>query len=224
MSWIRRKEPFLWILAIVVAAAVAFSAGDPGARVNGGLVAATLMAILWYTFETRRMRISQDEAKAAAQLADELRSHPWLEATTLKPQIKTFDQEGKPSELELYLPAINRGVTPAKDMLFATMWTETYPRDPDLRVDTSAGQEQSVRVFLAPSDTAHFGLGGLPLLDRDADVAAWTRISYRTLAGGSGIVEQRFRGTIRGFAIESFYNMTMRYVVIDSTGRHHGDL
>ena len=107
----------------------ASAASDPGARVSAALVAATLVAILWYTLETRRARISQDDANATALLAEELRTHPWLEATGLKPEIRRPEREGKPPDLVLYLPVINRGMAPARDMRFGGGGTVTYVND-----------------------------------------------------------------------------------------------
>jgi hypothetical protein len=38
------------------------------------------------------------------------------------------------------------------------------------------------------------------------------------------MIEVTFQGEIRGFEIRSFSNGAMRYVVVDSTGRQHGDV
>jgi hypothetical protein len=222
-SWVRRYESSLWLAGVVAAGLICLWAGDQNGRVSAALVAATLVAILWYTAETRRTRISQDEAKASALLAEELRAHPWLEATTLRPDIRRPGREGQPPEIVLYLPVINRGIAPARDMRFAGGLVVAYPRGPGLG-GTSSRDEESSRVFLAPSDVAHVHLGSLPLLDADANVQASARIRYGTLPGGRGMIEVTFQGEIRGFEIRSFSNGPMRYVVVDSAGRQHGDV
>src|SRR5262245_3245038 len=106
MKW-RVGEPAWWGVGIVLAGILAFAVAGEG-RVNASLVAATLVVLLWYTVETRRLRMAQEHEIAQGRLVAELREHPWLEASTLRPEIRTPQREGAPHELVLYLPVTNK--------------------------------------------------------------------------------------------------------------------
>jgi hypothetical protein len=71
---------------------------------------ATFIAVLWYAIETRRLVLGQERTV-------EISRHPWLEATTLKPEVRrSGDWEFPLDGYHVWLPITNVGNTPAVEL------------------------------------------------------------------------------------------------------------
>jgi hypothetical protein len=154
-----------------------------GSGVSAGLVAATLVAIVWYSWETRRLVDMQ-------QASSDIDKHPWLSATTLKPESQS---EGGDHFIfggfRLWLPVTNVGRTPAYGVQVAT---RLNGRGHEVALKTPAApiSEQ----IIVPSDVLHAWVGDVGFVKpRGGDVDLDVDIQYATVGGGGGRLELAFR-------------------------------
>ena len=75
---------------------------------NNAALVSTLVALIWYTFETRGLRLQQE-------FDSEIRNHPWLKGSDLSVKWDK-DQGGIIGRDTIYLPITNVGATPAHDL------------------------------------------------------------------------------------------------------------
>jgi hypothetical protein len=183
-------SPRLWVFTTLgcgLIAGGATAAAGPGQSVlasglSAGLLAATLVAIIWYSWETRRL-VDSHESGA------ELDKHPWLSSTTLKPEEQP---EGADPFLcggfRLWLPIQNVGRTPALDIRVESRW-ETA----DHRLSLAA-LNQSEDQVIVPADTLHAYLGHIGfLVPNGADAELSVRVTYNVPFGGGGELLLRFQ-------------------------------
>ncbi len=152
--------------------------------INAGLLAATFVAILWYSWETRKLLDSQSHSAEIAR-------HPWLSATALK-IVQVNASDGEFPRFELRLSIDNHGQTPA--------YIREIAVSGQLFVDSTgcrfAPRERPVRnQVIAPADFLDLHLGTLSLLIPPFRYTVESRaeIAYATGDGGRGVLTVGFR-------------------------------
>jgi hypothetical protein len=144
---------------------------------NNAALVSTLVALVWYTFETRGLRLQQE-------FDSEIRNHPWLKGSDLRPNwVK--DHGGMLGRDIVYLPITNVGITPAHDVCIELKWTVTSKK-------SKSGQNKITGLVLAPSDTGHIKLCEIDKEAPDERTGIDVEISYRSFTGGGGRLEMNF--------------------------------
>src|SRR6266508_4125616 len=114
---------------------------------NAAALVSTLVAVVWYTVETRALRLQQE-------FDNEIRNHPWLKGSNLKVD-KIDPVSGESGGIcggdVIYLPVTNVGVTPAHDLFVNVRWDHKGGLP-------SNGTKKYERIVLAPNDTCHLKL------------------------------------------------------------------
>jgi hypothetical protein len=103
-----------WPLVLVIASGAGFPLAGIWVKpdtlnvLNGGMLVATLVTIIWYTIETRALRLQQE-------FDSEIQNHPWLRGSDLSVK---WDKDANVfgGRDILYLPITNVGATPAYDL------------------------------------------------------------------------------------------------------------
>lgn len=188
----------VWLLTAAAAGLVfglvaGFGAGfaAPGVSawasgINAGLLAATFVAILWYSWETRRLLDSQQEAA-------EIMRHPWLSATTLNAVEVTPPPDEAPYErLVFRLRIDNQGQTPA----YVRQISVTGQPTPGPGGYSFVPREKPIRnQVIAPRDFLDLHLGNVSFTGPRHDYLVETSatIEYGTADGGTGTLTVGFR-------------------------------
>jgi hypothetical protein len=148
---------------------------------NAAALVSTLVAVVWYTVETRALRLQQE-------FDSEIRNHPWLQASNLK--VDRVDPVQNPDvglcgRDAVYLPVANVGLTPAHDLFVNVRWEleASLPAD---------GTKKYERIIVAPNDTCHLKLCELDYDDPDNRASIAVEISYKSFLGGGGSFEMKF--------------------------------
>ena len=188
------EHPRAWIVLVFVGVAAAIVAGltthwarpSQSAWAYGiymGLLALTLLAILWYSFETRKLVRIQREAS-------EIESHPWLHVAGWP-----IPRQHDPLE-EIVLPIQNVGQTPAQ----ITKISVAYDDGPLNLNDTlvNLGGDTDPRV-LAPGQQFLATIMTILVGTQSTLLHLLVTIEYRALQGGSGRVVVRLRYAERGW-------------------------
>jgi len=151
--------------------------------VSQGLLALTLLAILWYSLETRRLVRQQRDA---AEITD----HPWLSALWVEVADVPPGDAVPFGGIQASLPIENRGRTPAmlRDVTVSSEgegqpneWTVTLGGDHDPRT-LVPGEQVIVKI----ADVAYGDL-------RHPTLSIKVSIHYRTVHGGTGNLMLRYR-------------------------------
>lgn len=183
-----RLAPYWWVIGTLsagVGAGVGVYVAPSGmaAAISAGLLAATFVAILWYSWETHQLVHMQRDGT-------ELAEHPWLAAAWLRHgEIAVSDaapfggvRAGLPITNVGRTPAMLRQVTVSSPVLDRSSgWTVTLGGDKNPRTLVPG---QHVIVTLAE---VLFGGPTHPTLYVNVS------IPYRTIHGGSGRARLRFR-------------------------------
>ena len=173
----------------VVALLVAVVRPNIGTALSVGLLAATLMAILWYTIETRSLRLQQ-------QWDSEIHNHPWLKGSDLdvNQDEPTARFMGIVASETIYLPVKNVGTTPAYALHINVQW--------EMKGQSPSRQERQVvsGLSLAPGDTCHARLCDLEFLDPGDRATIDLEIEYRSFMGGGGRLKMNFYSHEKGWA------------------------
>ena len=194
--------PRRWIALVLVGAAVTIGVGaispSIGSAIGAGMLTATFVAILWYTFETRRLVDVQERA-------GEFDRHPWLKATDLAPtEIAPGADQGSPfGGSHIWLPITNMGRTPALDLVVST---KLKVSDPDNRKQLEAG-ERSEGQTLVPGDVLHIEIGRVLFDGPKTEIEIAVTVEYRVSDGGRGQVNVGFRYT----SAKGWRNLPTRY-------------
>jgi len=150
---------------------------------NAALVS-TLTAVVWYTLETRRLRLQQD-------FDSEIRNHPWLKGSDLK--LEREVEGGLAGSETLFLPITNVGTTPAHNLSIYVAWKiegENF----------SAGDKKIEEINIASGDTLHARLCNLEF-DSPHDHASITvEIAYKSFTGGRGLLRSHFYSHEKGWS------------------------
>jgi hypothetical protein len=187
-----------WLLAVVVVGLVFGLAAGLGAAfaaprlsawasgVNAGLLAATFVAILWYSWETRRLLDSQQES-------GEIARHPWLSATTLDmAEVTPPPMDASYGQVRFRLRIDNQGQTPAY-----VKHIEVSGRPaPGAAGYRFVAREKPIRnQVIAPRDFLDLHLGTVSFTQprRDYLVELLADIQYSTADGGAGSLAVGFR-------------------------------
>jgi hypothetical protein len=179
----------LLLLAAAIVAGIATRKSSPGSSGTAygiyiALLGATLLAVLWYSFETRRLvHIQRD----AAELAD----HPWLHvAGWPAPSVLRPDAVLPFGAVLADLPISNVGHTPA---LLRDVSVE-YERLPDSsECEVIPAGDVNPRV-LVPGERVAIRLIEVRLKEQTLPrLLVNVSVKYRTIHGGSGRVMLRFR-------------------------------
>ncbi len=181
----------IWQLLLVIGLGVAtFLLGTnfPSDKVNllsTAVLVSTLGSLIWYTFETRGLRLQQ-------QFDSEVRNHPWLKGSALK-----IDKDEESTALIgreiIYLPITNVGVTPAHDLKVVISWqvTGSYPLNKSNKAES---------LHLAPGDTHHIRLCEIEFDAPEDRAKINVEISYTSFAGGGGRFTMNFYSHEKGWA------------------------
>jgi hypothetical protein len=148
---------------------------------NAAALISTLVAVVWYTVETRALRLQQE-------FDNEIRNHPWLKASNLK--VDTIDPvSGEAGGIcggdVIYLPVANVGVTPAHDLVVNISWDHKGALPCN-------GTKKYEGIVLAPNDACHLKLCALDYDDPDDSAIISVEISYKSFMGGGGSFEMKF--------------------------------
>lgn len=145
---------------------------------NAAALVSTLVALVWYTLETRGLRLQQE-------FDSEIRHHPWLKGTDLKIDRGEGDDIGLFGRDIVYLPITNVGVTPAHNITITVRW--------DLKDELSKnGSTAYKQLVLAPNDTYHLKLCELDYEGPDDSAAISVEVSYHSFMGGGGSFKMSF--------------------------------
>lgn len=180
-----------WPLAIVIVVGVleflvALKVSSQTANLLLGAVGtATLVAIVWYSLETRIIRLQH-------QWETEVRHHPWLKGSDLKIQRET-EGGGLFGRETLYLPITNVGTTPANDLQVGVTW-QLQGEEP------SNGTERVTEISLPPGDTSHVRLCRIDFQAPGDRVTVDVDITYRSFSGGGGHLRMNFFSHEKGWA------------------------
>jgi hypothetical protein len=163
---------------------------------NAGLLAATLVAILWYSLRTHRLVDLQRDVAAVG-------NHPWLSAMYLTPRELPPDEKAPFGSHEAMLPIVNTGRTPARLRRVTVTVEVEKGSDPD--ADLIPGGDDNPRV-LVPGDRVDVKVleiiyGGPP-----PTVYLDIVIEYDSIDDGSGRLTLQFR-----FANGRWKNRASRY-------------
>jgi hypothetical protein len=156
----------------------------------------TAIAIGWYSYETRKLRIATERMRGESSSAREIEFHQWLTGSDLK-----IDSPDVPNPA-IWLPVKNVGKTPA----FSVSFKSDYYFLDSLR-NSSIYDEQ----FIAPNDVNHFRIVPINMTSGDpgADRISVT-ITYSTHLKGSGEIKHDFkRGTIGWRNIKSDFTFSL---------------
>ncbi len=188
-----------WLVLVLVSVASAVVAGvathwarpGPSAWAVGlslGLLALTLLAILWYSFETRKLVRIQREAA-------EIESHPWLHVAGWPTARQLSIEERMFSGDQAALPIMNVGRTPA----LLTKISVAHDGSPGLDgALVELGGDNNPRV-LAPGQQFLATIVAIktrePIKARELSprLHLSVTIDYRALQGGGGQVVVRLR-------------------------------
>lgn len=201
-------DPYWWILILlsagVASAVLAGIATDPArptlsawaTGLNAGLLAATLVAIVWYSLRTHRLVDLQRDVAAVG-------NHPWLSAMYLTPRDLLQDEKAPFGRHEAILPITNTGRTPARLRRVTVSTEEEQEQASDCML--VPGGDNDPRV-LVPGDRVDVKVleiiyGGPP-----PTVYLDIVIEYDSIDGGSGRLTLRFR-----FANGRWKNRDSRY-------------
>jgi hypothetical protein len=145
---------------------------------SAAALVSTLGALIWYTIETRGLRLQQ-------AFDSEIRNHPWLKGTDLKIDRVEGESVGMFGRDIVYLPVTNVGVTPAHDIMMKIRW--------ELKGSLPAnGETEYKQLVLAPNDTYHLKLCQLDYDDPDSSAAINVEVSYKDFLGGGGSFKMSF--------------------------------
>lgn len=174
------------VFALVAGFAAAFAAPSVSALasgINAGLLAATFIAILWYSWETRRLLDSQQESA-------EIMRHPWLSSTTLNvEEVTPRPSEAPYGRLVFRLRIDNQGQTPA----YVRQITVTGEPVPGTERYSFAPREKPIRnQVIAPRDFLDLLLRNVSFMDPRLDYVVETSatIEYSTADGGTGVFDR----------------------------------
>jgi hypothetical protein len=165
---------------IVFVVDIFLSQGAAGALATG-IFAATLFAILWYTIETRKLRLEQ-------ALGNEIQHHPWLKASDLS---VSYNDEGDSfmGRETVCLPITNVGATPAHDLRISVQWQV----ESEFEILGPNGSPKEIGdIDLAPRDTYHARLCEIDIEEPSARATIDVQISYRSYIGGGGQLAMSF--------------------------------
>lgn len=205
---VRAGVPALWIAGTVAAFVVTLLA-QKRPDLQAPAVAATGVILLWYTVETRGLRLEQVRSRKQQDAENELRSHPWLRATGLKPDWKANEGPGLLGRWVVYLPITNVGASPAFDVRTRVEWKTTS--------DVPQSGEATFReVALAPGDSANLRLCEVDLYTPQDRASVGVEITYRNHVGGGGRLRLSF---LQDEAGKGWENGPMSYEFRLSDGR-----
>ena len=182
------EHPRTWIVLVFVGVAAAIVAGltthlarpSQSAWAYGiymGLLALTLLAILWYSFETRKLVRMQREAS-------ELESHPWLHVAGWP-----IPRQHDPLE-EIVLPIQNVGRTPAQITKISVAYDDGPQNLNDALVNLGGDTNPTV---LAPGQQFLATIMTILVARQSTVLHLSVTIDYRALQGGGGQVVVRLR-------------------------------
>jgi hypothetical protein len=172
-------RPLLFVIASGIATFLIglFVQNTTLAIVNVAALVSTLTALIWYTLETRGLRLQQE-------FDSEIRNHPWLKGSDLSVKWDK-DLGGLGGRDTIYLPITNVGTTPAQELRVAIQWKVTGNKN-------RQGQNQINGLMLAPNETGHLKLCEIDNDAPDERPTLDVEISYKSFSGGGGRVKMNF--------------------------------
>ena len=137
----------------------------------------TLCAVIWYTIETRKLRVQQE-------FDSEIRNHPWLKGSNLKVEWMK-DEGGLVGRDIIHFLITNVGTTPAYDLCVTV-------RRQLKGALSSTGESKFDQLVLAPSDTGHLKLCEIGYDDPADKAALEVKVSYKSFMEGGGRLQLTF--------------------------------
>lgn len=142
------------------------------------VLAITAGVIIWYSLETRKLRIATEKAREESSSAREIELHPWLVGTDLVIDLPHY------STPSIWLPVRNAGKMPALNVIFNS----------EFHFSNQPTHTNSLQIgSIAPGDVVHFriiALGNTPKEDLGESISV--TITYSTHLKGAGIIKQEF--------------------------------
>jgi hypothetical protein len=175
-----------FLFGVAAAAVTAIIEARTGAALSAGLLASTLVVVLWYSWETRRLVDTQ-------RRANELDQHPWLSATSLRieeigPSEGTFAFGGH----GVWLPIENVGRTPAFDVNVAV---DVSVPDRDSGGAPKHLQKKARDQVIVPRDQLHIRFPDIAWPGIPFRATAAVQIRYCVMDGGRGEIDLAFNCT-----------------------------
>jgi hypothetical protein len=163
----------------------------------------TAIAIIWYSYETRKLRIATENTRTDTLRTTEIEYHPWLVGSDLK-----IDDDPHIFTPSIWLPVKNVGKTPA---FIASIICEYYLWDDLITSETYRNQ------IVPPNDVLHFKIVSIKQTSGDpgADRIS-VAITYSTHLKGSGIIKHEF-----GRVASGWENLKSEYTIALSTGEKY---
>jgi len=192
-SILNSRSGILWGAGIVCLAVVTYvlslKSPNDAAALSTAVLAGTLGGILWYTFETRALRLQQ-------QWDGELRNHPWLKGSDLvvNRDDSTARIMGMVACETIYLPVKNVGTTPAYALHMKVLWEMTGQNPARQEREAASG------LSLAPGDTCHAKLCDIQFEDPGDRATINVEIDYKSFMGGGGRLKLNFYSHEKGWA------------------------
>jgi len=162
---------FYWpILFVLAAIPISLVFGD---SLTLPLLAGTLVAIVWYSWETRSLRIGQERDA-------EIRNHPWISIEDVRFRSDT-EGAGLLGSEHIALFVKNNGVTPAHEILISGESSV----DSGLHEDQIHFMDNSVGN-LPPGNTREVDVATINLEEPGQKIRLDFQIKYKSFRGGGG--------------------------------------
>jgi hypothetical protein len=206
-----------WLTSAVIAGMAAFilsaTASAPLASALGaGLLASTLVAIIWYSWDTHRLVESQQRQAKAQQQRAEIENHPWLAASTLKWKLERNERAAPLGHHHLSIEIKNTGRTPAYVHRIGITGHDVRGAG-ECRL--ALEDQPKARQVIVPGESLGLVLGvmvfNVPRPQAPMEVRA--AVAYSTAEGGRGDIGVGFR-----YEHEAWLNLPTSYTFTLSTG------
>lgn len=196
-------QPVAVILSLPLFLALQYVVGtDALSLIGNAILFATLVALVWYSWETRALRLHQERDAA-------IRNHPWIDVVHERHLILPLERDGLPiPSFNFDFRLANTGATTAFQIRIRTTWTALVG-DRVTSVNPNAQQEVLSQDgtyaigFVQPSSAVPFSVSViLEQLSGDAlriqqvrKISVHLMIMYSTCDGGDGRVDYTYEVT-----------------------------
>lgn len=167
----RRHLQFYWpLLLVFVSIPIAFKFEH---SLTPAMLAATLVAVTWYSVETRRLRIAQEHDA-------EIRNHPWITVEKVEFRLDK-DGGGFVGSEHIMVSISNKGLTPANEILISgESPTDAASHENQIRfMDNSIGN-------LPPGVTRETEVAVVNLEKPGERTQVDFHVAYKSCKGGGG--------------------------------------
>lgn len=160
------------------------------------VLAVTAGTIVWYTVETRRLRLATEKTREEEARVVEIELHPWLVGSDLTTRASPGMRPA------IFLPMKNVGKAPAFNL---ELYGQYYVRD------MAHGEVSQKLGFLAPGDVADLLImahSDIPEEGRGGRIVV--TVTYTAHPKGSGVIKQEFAYESWGWSTkDASYTVTL---------------